>query len=240
MNILAVDTSSSICLVAIRKGEKLYVEEREQGWHHLQNLLPAIQRQLKASHSRLKELDLLVCSDGPGSFTGLRIGFATLKGLVAGCKLPYVHIPMLTIYRHYVRRGPFPCAVTIPITKQRAIIASYNSAHSVAQLQDIDYAALSYHLSQLAKQYAAPITLYVREQTTLEIINATLNQNIPSFKEVIAQIVPVKSLAQALIASGEARFHKSGGSGSSDQPRYFRLIDAELVSPGNLGSEGNL
>ena len=225
MNILAVDTSSSICLVAIRKGKKFYVEEEERGWYHLQNLLPAIRRQLEASHSRLEELDLLVCSDGPGSFTGLRIGFATIKGLVAGCQLPYVHIPMLSVYRYYVRRNSFPCAVAIPITKQRAIIASYRNIHSVAQLQDIDYSALRYYLSQLAEQYAAPITLYVREQTTLEIVNTTI--------QMIAQVVEVKSLAQALIASGEARFHRIGSDDSGDQPHYFRLIDAELASPPN-------
>jgi len=51
---------------------------------HSQTLMPAIDNILKATGTDIKEMDYIACSEGPGSFTGLRIGAATAKGLAHG------------------------------------------------------------------------------------------------------------------------------------------------------------
>lgn len=80
MKILAVDTSSSICSVAILEDDKLIDKnELEDGRTHSENLMPLLQELLKRNFLDIKAIKLIACSVGPGSFTGIRIGVATIK-----------------------------------------------------------------------------------------------------------------------------------------------------------------
>ena len=80
MKILSIDTSSKICSVSILEDNNLIVEENiNDEKTHSQKLMPLIDKVLKACKLTLKEINLLACSIGPGSFTGVRIGVATIK-----------------------------------------------------------------------------------------------------------------------------------------------------------------
>ena len=81
MKILSIDTSSKICAVAVLEDTKLLKEiSQDSGLTHSENLLPIIQNLLNELEITLKNIDLIVCDKGPGSFTGIRIGVATAKG----------------------------------------------------------------------------------------------------------------------------------------------------------------
>lgn len=85
MNILAFDTSSSVLSVALKTGKSKIDEARLTGFfQHAENLLPLIAKLLKKHKTSLEKIDLFLLGRGPGSFTGLRVGFATLKGFMAG------------------------------------------------------------------------------------------------------------------------------------------------------------
>jgi len=84
MNLLAIETSSPTLSVAIKRtGAKLRHATVAGYMKHAENLLPAIDRLLKKEKLKIGDIDAFLISRGPGSFTGLRIGFATLKGLLA-------------------------------------------------------------------------------------------------------------------------------------------------------------
>ena len=84
MNLLAIETSSPILSVAIKKtGGKLRQATIKGYMKHAENLLPVIDRLLKKEKLKIRDIDAFLISRGPGSFTGLRIGFATLKGFLA-------------------------------------------------------------------------------------------------------------------------------------------------------------
>lgn len=84
MNLLAIETSSPILSVAIKKnGAKLRHATIRGYMKHAENLLPVIDRLLKKEKLKIRDIDTFLISRGPGSFTGLRIGFATLKGFLA-------------------------------------------------------------------------------------------------------------------------------------------------------------
>ncbi len=84
MNLLAIETSSPILSVAIKKGGTKLRHATVKGYmKHAENLLPVIDRLLKKERLKIGEIDAFLISRGPGSFTGLRIGFATLKGFLA-------------------------------------------------------------------------------------------------------------------------------------------------------------
>ncbi len=85
--ILAVDTSSNLLSVAIRSGADAIFEANLDGVpRHSEFLIDFIQDGLKRLKIKKQDLDLLIWGMGPGSFTGLRIGLAALKGFHIGLK----------------------------------------------------------------------------------------------------------------------------------------------------------
>lgn len=96
MKILAIDTSSKICSVAItedtKKITKLHSDDEKT---HSVKLMPMIDEALKTSNLTLDDIDLLVCCIGPGSFTGVRIGIATVKAFADAKNIPIVGVSSL-------------------------------------------------------------------------------------------------------------------------------------------------
>ena len=80
MRILAIDTSSPICSVAILENDNLIDEiNLDDGRTHSENLMPLIDSILKRNNLDIKNIEMISCCVGPGSFTGIRIGVATIK-----------------------------------------------------------------------------------------------------------------------------------------------------------------
>lgn len=96
MIILAVDSSSKVATVALMKDEKLLGEiTLNDKKEHSVILMSTIEDLLKNTNLTIDDIDGYVVSKGPGSFTGLRIGMATIKGLSFGSSKPYVSISSL-------------------------------------------------------------------------------------------------------------------------------------------------
>jgi tRNA threonylcarbamoyladenosine biosynthesis protein TsaB len=88
MRVLAVDTSTDYLATAICDGAQIIAEYSIlAGRRHAERILEIIGRALADADLKLAELDLLAVTIGPGSFTGLRIGVSTLKGLAEGAGL---------------------------------------------------------------------------------------------------------------------------------------------------------
>lgn len=96
MKILAIDTSSKICSVAITENEKKIIElHSNDEKNHSVNLMPMIDKAFSTTNLKLKDMDLLVCSVGPGSFTGVRIGISTIKAFNDVTNIPVVGVSSL-------------------------------------------------------------------------------------------------------------------------------------------------
>ena len=89
MNILAVDTAGKTAAVAVLRDDVLLYEAQcNNGLTHSETLLPMIDTALKAAGLTVDDLDVLGVTNGPGSFTGLRIGLAVVKGLAPDTAAP--------------------------------------------------------------------------------------------------------------------------------------------------------
>ena len=96
MRILAIGTSSKNCTIAISEDKNLIKEINiNTGLTHSETLLPNIEMILKETNLTLNDLDAYAVSIGPGSFTGIRIGVATIKGLCLGVDKPVIAVPSL-------------------------------------------------------------------------------------------------------------------------------------------------
>ena len=89
MNILAIDTAGKTAAVAVMRDDTLLYEMASNtGLTHSETLLPMVDTALKACGLTPAQLDLYAVTNGPGSFTGLRIGLAAVKGLAFAANTP--------------------------------------------------------------------------------------------------------------------------------------------------------
>ena len=96
MKILAIDTSSKICSVSILEDNNVIIEKHNDDEKtHSQKLMPLIDEIFKESNLTLDNIDLLACSQGPGSFTGIRIGISTVKAFADVKNIPIIGVTSL-------------------------------------------------------------------------------------------------------------------------------------------------
>ena len=96
MKLLALDSSGLVASVAILDGETLVAEYTlNYKKTHSQTLLPMLDEIVKMLEVPLESIDAIAVSGGPGSFTGLRIGSATAKGLGLALGKPLIHVPTM-------------------------------------------------------------------------------------------------------------------------------------------------
>lgn len=83
-SILAIETSSPELSIALSAGKGPILEKKVSGiMNHAEKILPVLQQLLKSKKTSIEKIDAFLIGRGPGSFTGLRVGFATLKGFLA-------------------------------------------------------------------------------------------------------------------------------------------------------------
>ena len=98
MNILAFDTSGNFCTVALSVKNKLYSESMPLTHGHAIHLMPLITKIMERANTNFNQLDLIGVVNGPGSFTGIRVGIATAHGLAIASKLPLVAVSTFELY----------------------------------------------------------------------------------------------------------------------------------------------
>ena len=92
MNLLALDTSSDACSVALQLGDKVLERHEEQPREHTRLLMPMIRSVLQEAGLQLPDLDAIVLGNGPGSFIGMRIAASVAQGLAYGAGLEIVPV----------------------------------------------------------------------------------------------------------------------------------------------------
>lgn len=113
MKILALDTSSQAASCSLLDGERpvgtFYIDAKLT---HSQTILPMVEDLLKACRQTLEDVELFAVSNGPGSFTGLRIGAAAVKGMAHALDKPCIGLSTLEglAYNLYGQKG-VACAV---------------------------------------------------------------------------------------------------------------------------------
>ena len=95
--ILAIETSTEACSVALRMTEGDIFRYAQESRSHTKLVMPMIEGVLSEASLRVSDLEALTVSIGPGSFTGLRIGFAAIQGLAYGLEIPVLPISTLEV-----------------------------------------------------------------------------------------------------------------------------------------------
>ena len=137
MSILSIDTATEVLSVGMETSGGFFETSVLAGFRHSEYLLPTVESLAKLTRSEEK-LELVVCMRGPGSFTGLRIGMATAKGLAAGSNCEIVAVPTLDALAWGSEYFPGHVVPVIDARKQRVYAALYLSG--AKRTEDLDVA----------------------------------------------------------------------------------------------------
>ena len=117
MKILSVDSSATVASVALSEGGRLLAEYTLNNKNtHSETLLPMIESLLSFFSMEISDVDLFAVSTGPGSFTGVRIGTATVKGLAFASDKPCVGVSTLEAIAYNLR---FHKGIVCPVMNAR-------------------------------------------------------------------------------------------------------------------------
>ncbi len=96
--IISIETSTEVCSVALSQGgEILWEKKHMEGQAHSTLLAPYLQEMQTFINNNHIKVDAVAVSSGPGSYTGLRIGVSTAKGLCYGSDIPLLSMDTLKI-----------------------------------------------------------------------------------------------------------------------------------------------
>ena len=224
MLILAFETSAKAASVALLDGTKLLGESYQNtGLTHSQTLMVMAEDLLKQCGKTVSDVEAVAVAEGPGSFTGVRIGVAAAKGLAWGAELPCFGIS--TLEAMAVSLGAWQGYICPVMDARRSQV--YNALFYVnhGQLRRVseDRAIALSDLEKELKELAEPIFL-VGDGSRLcyqTLAEAVPNLVLPPEHRMHQRAVGVALLAEKQLEAGET------GDGAALAPNYLRLSQAE-------------
>ncbi len=160
MKILALDSTAVTASVALCKDSELLAEYTiRNGNTHSENLLPMIESMLHFFSLSPDDIDLFAASAGPGSFTGVRIGAATLKGLAFDTKKPCLGVSTLeALAYNLIGEEGLICPV-MNARRRQVYTALFRIKDQKAERLMPDSAIAISELDELLQAYSEPIRL---------------------------------------------------------------------------------
>lgn len=225
MKILALDSSGIVASVAVVQDDTLLAEYTvNYKKTHSQTLLPMLDEIVRMTELELGTVDAIAVAAGPGSFTGLRIGSATAKGLGLALDKPLVAVPTVDAlaYNLYDARG-----LVCPIMDARR-----------SQVYTGIYRYQEHRLTAVKEQWAAPVEELFENLDALGEPVIFLGDGVPVYRQRIEAELKVpcsfapahvnKQRAAAVAALGML-YYKEGRLQTAAQhsPEYLRVSQAE-------------
>lgn len=104
MRLLAIDTSTESCSVALRLGDAVAVRRHAGAREQTLHVLPMVEELLAEAGATLASLDAVACAQGPGAFTGVRVAVSVTQGLAFGAGIPAIGVSTLAALAAQARR----------------------------------------------------------------------------------------------------------------------------------------
>ena len=135
-NILNIETATTNCSVSLSKEGETFVlkEDYNSNYSHAERLHVYIDAVLKEAALKMDDLDAVAVSKGPGSYTGLRIGVSTAKGLCFASDLPLIAIPTLEALAHQVKTDTGVIVAMLDARRMEVYSAIFD--HEFNQIRD--------------------------------------------------------------------------------------------------------
>jgi tRNA threonylcarbamoyladenosine biosynthesis protein TsaB len=229
MRILAIETSTMLGGVAVMDDAKGLVSESRAAVKagHSGRLMPEIDAALKRVSLTLADIDALCVTTGPGSFTGLRIGLSTVKGLAYSAGLSVVAVPTLEAFAWNFPGFAYPVCPMLDARKKEVYAGVFDTrGEPIKRLMD----EISIKPEELAE------SLKKFEKVMLVGEGAVLYKEV--FRQALgasALFAPAHMMVPSPAAAAELGLKKALRGEFEDPatlaPRYIRKSEAELKKP---------
>ncbi|MBR4994245.1 MAG: tRNA (adenosine(37)-N6)-threonylcarbamoyltransferase complex dimerization subunit type 1 TsaB [Lachnospiraceae bacterium] len=229
MKILALDSSGLVASVAVLDGDVIQSEyTMNYKKTHSQTLLPMLEAVKKLTDLDLSTIDAIAVAAGPGSFTGLRIGSATAKGLGLALNTPIIPVPTLEGLA-YIFYGSDKVICPIMDARRNQVYTG---------LYSFDKNGSIYDMMTIKEQCASDIEDLIKEINKLDRDVIFLGDGVPVFKEIIEEKCRVgfsfapahmnRQRAGAVAAYGKVLYEQGKYETAAEHaPEYLRLSQAE-------------
>ena len=230
MNILSIDTATPTLSIAL-KTDNSYEERLVNGnFSHSEDLLLEIENLLLRAKKELKDLDVLICTRGPGSFTGLRVGMATLKGFASALDIPLVSVGTLEAIEKSVDFFSGKIISVLDAKKKRFYLRV--SENNNVLLSDLDG-----NVNDILPVLNAGDTVLVTGPDA-ELFASKLSASLDSLNIIIDNKAP-RNLSKAMIELGLKQLEEIGADDIGQGPVYIRRSDAEEALLKRIEVESN-
>jgi tRNA threonylcarbamoyladenosine biosynthesis protein TsaB len=222
MLILAFESSAKAASVALcRDGSLIAQYFQKCGLTHSRTLLPTAEALLKNTETQLSEIDLFAVAHGPGSFTGLRIGLSTVKGLGWGTGKPAVGVSTLEAMAWNGLCAPKDAVVCPAMDARRGQLynALFSCANGRPERLCPDRAIAAGELAE--ELLALGKTVYVTGDGAELCFNALEGRGVPAF------LSPELARSQSAWGVAMASMDKVPQPAAALLPVYLRLSQAE-------------
>jgi len=216
--------------VALLRGDALLVE-CACAHPAAETLLPSVARALEQAGVALAEVDAFAISIGPGSFTGLRVGLATLKGLAFGTGRPAVAVPTLAALAFAAPAGEGPVIAALDARRGDVYAAAFDApgGHPLEWLPEGVYPAAA-----LALRLRAPCRVVGEGAVQIApMLGAQQGDAVALHPECVPTAASVARLGRRLLDAAE------GVDPASLVPRYVRRAEAEARRTGQRVERGS-
>ena len=225
MKVLALDSSGLVASVAVMEEENLLGEYTiNYKKTHSQTLLPMLDEVAKMIELDLKTIDVIAVSAGPGSFTGLRIGSATAKGLALALSKPIVSVPTVDALAYNL----WGCADQVCPLMDARRQQTYTGLYEFVDGQ----------MHTILKQCAVGIDEIVEKINESGRKTVFLGDGIPVFTDYLKEHLTVpylfapahsnKQRAASVAALGKILYEQGNAQDAAEhKPEYLRLSQAE-------------
>ncbi|GMO26103.1 MAG: tRNA (adenosine(37)-N6)-threonylcarbamoyltransferase complex dimerization subunit type 1 TsaB [Termitinemataceae bacterium] len=153
MTVLAVDTSQDFLSLGIMAATGQFFFEADAGTRHSELLFDTLEKLIDTAGIAKTDIDVLACMEGPGSFTGLRIGFSALKGIALALNKKMISVPTLDCTAFPFSDFPGLVAAVIDAKQNRFFSAIYRSGISLSSYMDIGHINLADIIINLQKNH---------------------------------------------------------------------------------------
>lgn len=239
MKVLGIDSSGLVASVAVAE-DGILLGEYTTNYKktHSQTLLPMLDELKKMIELDLSTIDAIAISSGPGSFTGLRIGSATAKGLGLALEKPLVEVPTLEglAYNLYSRTS-LVCPI-MDARRNQVYTGIYEFVEAPLQGEEVAAGEHGYELRAVMEQTAMDVRELLAELEKLNRKVVFLGDGVAVYKNVIRKECPVPfsfapahmnaQRAGSIAALGEVYFARGKVvPAEAHQPEYLRKSQAE-------------
>ena len=230
MLILAFESSAKAASVALcRDGHLLSQYSQCSGLTHSRTLLPMAEDMLKNAELTLRDVDLIAVAHGPGSFTGIRIGVSTVKGLAWAGDKPCVGVSTLEAMAwHGLAAGGYVCPV-MDARRSQVYNALFEIKDGRPQRLCPDRPIALAELAEDVKKLDAPVFLVGD--------GAAITRAFFDAQGIPCRVAPENLLWQDAWGVAMAALDKEPGNADSLLPVYLRLSQAERERQEKLNAE---